>query len=181
VTIDEVWTGYGFIGHIHTPLGTTSNYNAIANLTPPAKPFPACCVLTSCPLVTSSNSGDSSAYRAQVLPSTTLVHNCLPPLLSLPCIVQLHIALNFRIELPTLNSLSRFLNYYQLAWGPRYIASGWTQQKTAFPNNPSIVACVFVAAGTCLPRHCLAIDVHSGSTIPAFRRHARIRVLSISP
>jgi hypothetical protein len=72
-------TGYGFtIGFIHhlcTPLGTTSNYSAIANLhnsqiiTPPTKPFPTCCFFTSRSLTTACNSGDSSASRAQVLSS----------------------------------------------------------------------------------------------------------------
>jgi hypothetical protein len=38
----------------------------------------------------------------------------------------------------------------------------------------SIVACVFVAAGMCLPSSCLAIDVCSGSVIPAFRRHVTV-------
>jgi hypothetical protein len=37
-----------------------------------------------------------------------------------------------------------------------------------------IVAHVFVAAGMCLPSHCLALDVYSGSTIPAFRCHVTI-------
>jgi hypothetical protein len=41
-------------------------------------------------------------------------------------------------------------------------------------NNSSIVACIFVAAGTCLPSRCLAMNVYSGSTIPAFRRHVTI-------
>jgi hypothetical protein len=35
----------------------------------------------------------------------------------------------------------------------------------------SIVACVFVAAGKCLPSICLAIDVSSDYTIPAFWHH----------
>jgi hypothetical protein len=38
----------------------------------------------------------------------------------------------------------------------------------------SIVACVFVATGICLPSRCLAMDVSSGPTIPAFRRHVTI-------
>jgi hypothetical protein len=63
---------------------------------------------------------------------------------------------------------------FQLAWDPRYIASGRIQQKTPFTNNPLIVACVFVVAGTCLPSRCLAMNVYSGSTIPAFRRHVTI-------
>jgi hypothetical protein len=74
-TIEGVWTGEWFIDHLYTPLKTTSNYNAIANLhnsqitTAPAKPFPARRVFTSRYLQTASNSGDFSASRAQVLPS----------------------------------------------------------------------------------------------------------------
>jgi hypothetical protein len=50
----------GFIDHLHTPLGTTSNYSAIANLhtlqitTPDATPFPACCAFNSRSLATAS-------------------------------------------------------------------------------------------------------------------------------
>jgi hypothetical protein len=35
----------------------------------------------------------------------------------------------------------------------------------------SIVACVFIYAENCLPSRCLAMNVYSGSAIPAFRRH----------
>jgi hypothetical protein len=51
----------------------TLNYSANADLhnsqitTAPAEPFPACYVFTSRSLATASNSGDSSASRAQVL------------------------------------------------------------------------------------------------------------------
>jgi hypothetical protein len=44
MTIDEAWTAE-WIDHLYTPLGTTSNYSAIAILytlqitTAPAKPF----------------------------------------------------------------------------------------------------------------------------------------------
>jgi hypothetical protein len=62
----------------------------------------------------------------------------------------------------------------QLSWDPLYTASGPTQQKTPFPNNPSLVACVFVTVGTCLPSRCLEMNVYSGSTIPASRRHVTI-------
>jgi hypothetical protein len=71
----------GFIDHLYTPLGTTSNYSATANLhnsqitTAPAKPFLSCCVFISRSLTTASNSGDSSASRAQVLSSHTSVQN----------------------------------------------------------------------------------------------------------
>jgi hypothetical protein len=38
------------------------------------------------------------------------------------------------------------------------------------------VSCVFVAAGTCLPRRCIrnAVSPGSGSTTPAFRRHVML-------
>jgi hypothetical protein len=87
---------------------------------------------------------------------------------------------NSLLQLPTI-LLPFLLNYLQMlnlnsqfAWYPHYIASGHTQQKTPFPNNPFIVACVFVAVGTCLPSHCLAINVSSGSPIPVFRHHVTI-------
>jgi hypothetical protein len=71
----------GFIDHLYTRIGTTSNYSATANLqnsqitTAPAKPFPACCVFTSHSPAKASNSGDVSALHAQVLSSQTPVRN----------------------------------------------------------------------------------------------------------
>jgi hypothetical protein len=59
----------GFIDHFNTRLVTTLNYGAIADFrtlqTAPAhtKSFPACFVFTSRPLITASNSGDSSAFK----------------------------------------------------------------------------------------------------------------------
>jgi hypothetical protein len=38
----------------------------------------------------------------------------------------------------------------------------------------SIVACVFISAGTYLPSRCLAMNVCSGSAVPAFSRHVVI-------
>jgi hypothetical protein len=97
-----LYTGYGlengFIDHLYTPLGTTSNYSATANFhnsqttTAPAKPFPACCVFTTRSLATASNSGDSSASRAQVLCHSHSYRsqlNC-QSLPSLPCRTQLN-------------------------------------------------------------------------------------------
>jgi hypothetical protein len=95
----------GFIGHLYTPVGTTSNSSAISNLhtlqftTAPVKPFPACCVLTSRFLVKASNSGNSSASRAHVVPCRT---GCqLPPPNS---------ESNFLLQLPTI-SLPSLLDY----------------------------------------------------------------------
>jgi hypothetical protein len=41
-------------------------------------------------------------------------------------------------------------------------------------GSHSIVACVFVAAGMCLPSLCLAMNVYSDSTISDFGRHVTI-------
>jgi hypothetical protein len=41
-------------------------------------------------------------------------------------------------------------------------------------GSSSIVTCVFVAAGMCLRSRCLAMDVCSGFTIAAFRRHVTL-------
>jgi hypothetical protein len=147
-----------------TPLGTTSNYSATANLhnlqftTAAAKPFPACCVLTIGSLATASNSGDSSASRVQVQSSQPPVQNSgqfpqsqltiinyqlrkfqtnsllqlptisLPSLPNLPC----------RAQLSTANpQLS--LHNSQLTCGPRYIATGQTQQNTPFLTIPLLL------------------------------------------
>jgi hypothetical protein len=77
----------GFIGHLYIPLVSTSSYSATANLhnsqfiTAPSKPFLAF-VFTSRSLATASNSGDSSASHAHVVPSPTLLQNCLPAVYS---------------------------------------------------------------------------------------------------
>jgi hypothetical protein len=68
-----------YTDHLYKRLGTTNNYSATSDLhnsqitTAPAKHFSACCAFTSRPLATVSNSGDSSASRAQVLSSQTPV------------------------------------------------------------------------------------------------------------
>jgi hypothetical protein len=47
-------------------------------------------------------------------------------------------------------------------------------------NNTSIVACVFVAAETCLLSHYLVMNVCSGSTIPVSGIMSQIRILVTS-
>jgi hypothetical protein len=72
-----------FIDHFNTPLVTTLNYNATANIhdsqitTAPDNTFPACCIFISRSLATASNSEGSSASRAQVLSLQTPVNNRL--------------------------------------------------------------------------------------------------------
>jgi hypothetical protein len=65
-----------------------------------------------------------------------------------------------------------------------YTASGGTQQKTQFPslqlNKSSIVAYIFVTMGTFVPSRCLAMNVYSGSVIPAFMHHVTILSFHLS-
>jgi hypothetical protein len=42
----------------------------------------------------------------------------------------------------------------------------------------SIVACVFVAAGMCLPSRCIAINVYSNFATPTFGSHVTVRIVS---
>jgi hypothetical protein len=54
---------------------------------------------------------------------------------------------------------------------------------TPFYNNGSysIVVCVFFAAKMCLPNRCLAMNVYSDFTTPAFGRHVTIFFFLIFP
>jgi hypothetical protein len=128
----------GFIDHLYTPLGTTRNYSAIADLhnlqitTAAAKPFPNCWVLTSRSLATTANSGDSSASRAQVL----FVTAARAELSSIPSIPTDNYQLrnsqfNSLLQPPTANYLVAILSQLstQLAWGR-------TQQKTPLSKVP---------------------------------------------
>jgi hypothetical protein len=70
----------GFIDHLHTPLGTPSNYSAIADLhtlhiTTTRYAFSSLLYLNQ-PFP--GNGGDFSTSRTQVLSSPTLVQDCLP-------------------------------------------------------------------------------------------------------
>jgi hypothetical protein len=67
-----------------------------------------------------------------------------------------------------------------MALDPRCVVSGRIQQKILFPSlyphNTSTVPYVFLATGTCLLSHCLAMNVYSGSDIPALMRHVTIYI-----
>jgi hypothetical protein len=92
----------GFIDHLYTRRGPTSDYSATANLhtlqitSAQAKSFPAYCVFTSCSLVTASNSGDSSAstFKSSLnggsLPTDSFLHR-------LPCRTDLVVPVFFLI------------------------------------------------------------------------------------
>jgi hypothetical protein len=60
---------------------------------------------------------------------------------------------------------------WRYSWVPRYIAPGRSQIKTRLST---ILPLLGIVAETCLPSHFLAMDVSSGATILAFRRHVTI-------
>jgi hypothetical protein len=189
-----------FIDYFTTRLGTTSSYSSIVNFhnpqftTAPTKSFTARCVFTSRYLAMTSNGDSSSVSRVQVLPSATLVQNCLTAIPSteqdrhlfstslayLSCTLLLSSSRagghftptsSYSLQKPTVNWALPYLSYLRL----EPLCTDWI--GNILSNNISIVAYVFVGAGTCLPSRCLAVDV-SGSTIPAFRRHVTIRKLT---
>jgi hypothetical protein len=116
------------------------------------KSSPECIVFKSRFLGTASNSGDSSASRAQVVLAQLPVQDSCqlsnpaiaPPLLSLPCGAQLNCQPSSftSLHFTSLHFTSlRFtqLNCPQPVWYPRYIPSGRTQQKTSPPTVPLLL------------------------------------------
>jgi hypothetical protein len=53
----------------------------------------------------------------------------------------------------------------------------WT--NSAFSQVLLLYLCLFVAAETCLPNRCTAMDVRSGSTIPALRYHVTLEYICL--
>jgi hypothetical protein len=110
----------------YAPFGATINYSATANLhtlqitTAPAKPFPACCVLTSGSLTTASNSGDSSASRPHVFLSQPPVQNSC----QLSTQLQRHL---FSGSLAEINWTAN----------PQLTTDNWTGQVNCFQDNSS--------------------------------------------
>jgi hypothetical protein len=129
----------------YTPLGTTSNYSATANLhnlqitTARSKTFPACFVLTSLSLAAASYSGDSSAFQAQVLFSQ-------PPmqLFSIPSICNCQLSaleLDSQLILSVINSAGLRSCLYSL----------WTDPTENIPFNNLSILDMFADP---LPRNC---------------------------
>jgi hypothetical protein len=72
------------------------------------------------------------ASRAQVLPSPTLVQNSQPAIPSTELDSHVFSASIARLNCTQLSNLSQ--SSFQLAWDPRYAASGLIPQKTPFPT-----------------------------------------------
>jgi hypothetical protein len=128
----------GFIDHLYTRLGTTSDYSATTSFHNSQITTAACCVFSIRSLVTASNSEDSSASALKA----SLNGGSHPNLFQL-----LQLTLFFR--LPLKNSLG-CLNCLP------YNSSARPAQTTPF-----ILVCVPVTAGTCLPSRSLAALVYS--------------------
>jgi hypothetical protein len=124
VTKDGIWIG--FIDHLYTPLGSTSNYSAIANLhtLQITAAFFQPAISNSRFIATASNNGDSSASRAHVVTIQPIYRNWT---------LVTHQPATSR-------------HFAQAAWGPRSIASERTQQKTLLPT----VFFFFFSIGGCL-------------------------------
>jgi hypothetical protein len=139
MTIDGVWIRYWIYWHnSELQVITAPLLISIIHRLPqhPLSLFPACCAFNSRSLATASNSGDSSASRAHVVILRRISRNwnlvnltITPSLLSLFCRTQ-----HSWTHSPT-NQLLHFTSLHwtelpQPAWGPHYVASGQTQQKT---------------------------------------------------
>jgi hypothetical protein len=147
----------GFINHLYTPLGTKSNYSAIANLhtlqitTAPVKPF----------FSLLCHSEDSSASRPKVhLSQPPMQNSCqlstatiAPSPLSLPCRAQLTGRPNYSAissQPPLQSSTNRppqFLSLYNFP-----VRTGRTTLR-------SPAECAAVAAGTRSPSRCPETDL----------------------
>jgi hypothetical protein len=133
--------------HLCTPSENTRDYSATVNLptlqitTATAKHFPACSLLTSRSLLTVSNNGDSSTHCCETLLSQPPVQNPSQfPQSQLPTILNwiiepYFLSLRHRAQLNCQPS-NIFQLSSQLSWGPRYIASGRTQQETPLSTIP---------------------------------------------
>jgi hypothetical protein len=91
---------------------------------------------------------------------------------------QAHILAGWRLEtrLTLLNwtLLCNYITQTTQKMQPLYCWEGVFTKPLHSNGSYSIVPCVFVAAGMCLPSRCLAMNVYSDFTIPAFARHVSI-------
>jgi hypothetical protein len=91
---------------------------------------------------------------------------------------QTHILEGWRLETqPTLLNWTLLYNHFARTTQKTQRLYCW-EGVFAVPLHSygrySVVACVFVAAGMCLPSRCLTMNIYSHFTIPAFGRHVTI-------
>jgi hypothetical protein len=129
----------GFIDHLHTPLGITALQLIFTVHKSPQRPVRL--VLPSLSLTTASNSGDSSASRAQDPSSHPPVQNSFSTINS--TVVLSHLSLPCRAQL---DSLLQTVLLITSRHGPH--------REHSVSNCKSIVTCVFFSAGTCSQSRC---------------------------
>jgi hypothetical protein len=170
----------GFIDTLYNQLGTTSNYNAMADL------HTLQFTVTQAPRF--------SAFTSRILATDLWQSHChftshfkssfhsLIPFLPLFCnCSQAHILTGWRLEtrLDSTRLLKLTLLYNHFAWIPRktqplYCWEGVFTGPLHSNVSYSIEACVFAAVGMWLPSRCLAINLYSDFAIQAFERHVTI-------
>jgi hypothetical protein len=67
--------------------------------------------------------------------------------------------------------------YILTEFSPLDLVCGTSHIENIFSNNCSAFVYVTVVMRMCLPSHCLAMDVFSGSIIPGFRQHVTVSSL----
>jgi hypothetical protein len=154
--LDEVWIECLDLLHLHTQLVTTINYSAIVNLH----------ILQ----FTLTHTLVFSVFTSRILATdfnTVLI----------PHVKFSRHRLTFKSQLNSLPSLLNHLHcrlkrlpqlLFQLAWDPRYMSRSGSNRKRRFHRYSSTILLL------ALPSCCLAMNVYSGSAIPAFRRHVTI-------
>jgi hypothetical protein len=125
--------------------------------TPPAKTFSACCVFTSRSLATASNSGDSSASLVQVLSSQIPVQNStLNRQPTTNCQAGGYFTPTFLYSFHRLSPDNCQLDYSTISSQlPLQSSTDWLSPFSPWcrprrQRHASPIACVIVAAGTCL-------------------------------
>jgi hypothetical protein len=94
---------------------------------------------------------------------------------------EAHILAGWRLEtrLTLLNWTNHFARTKQETQ-PLYCWEGVFTASLHSNGSYLIVACIFLVAGTCLRSRCLAINIYSDFTIPAFERHVTIYYSNLS-
>jgi hypothetical protein len=132
-------------------------------------PFPTCCVFTSRSLSTASNNRHSSASCAQVLPSPTLVQNCLPASPSTE--LDRHL---FSASLTELNCTQHFSSRLNCQPSTPLITTLYGPKRKQYFQKHLCCCLRICCPAKCLTSRCLAMNISPDSTIPAFRGHVTI-------
>jgi hypothetical protein len=174
--IDGFWIGWLDLLTAYTQLGTTGNYSAIAATTLYILPFHTHYDSHSSLVVSWQRIHKSHCNIKSHMKS---FFHSLIPFLPLFCLCsQANVLAGWRLETqPTPLNWTLLYNHFARTTQktqPPYCWEGVITVQLHSNGSYSIVACVFVAAGMCLPSRCLAMNVYSDFTIPAFGLHVTV-------